>query len=67
MRTSRVRGTGLLVTALMLPLAAGCSVGGSAAGSPGAEKLDLIVSVVPAVDSAGFFIALEEGLFKARV
>ena len=52
MRTRRVRGTGLL-------LAAGCSAGGSAAGTPGLEKPDLTVAVVPAVDSAGFFIALE--------
>ena len=39
---------------------------GSAAGTPGLEKPDLTVAVVPAVDSAGFFIALEEGLFKAQ-
>jgi NitT/TauT family transport system substrate-binding protein len=65
MRTRRVRGTELLVTAVML-LAAGCSTGGSGAGTPGVEKPDLTVAVVPAVDSAGFFIALEEGLFKAQ-
>jgi len=65
MRTRRVRGTALLVTAVTL-LAAGCSAGGSAAGTPGLEKPDLTVAVVPAVDSAGFFIALEEGLFKAQ-
>ena len=64
MRTRRVRGTALLVTAVTL-LAAGCSVGGSG-GTPGLEKPDLTVAVVPAVDSAGFFIALEEGLFKAQ-
>jgi NitT/TauT family transport system substrate-binding protein len=60
-----VRGTALLVTAAVL-LAAGCSAGGSAAGTPGVEKPDLTVAVVPAVDSAGFFIALGEGLFKAQ-
>ena len=65
MRTRRVPGTGLLVTAVML-LVAGCSAGGSAAGTPGLEKPDLTVAVVPAVDSAGFFVALEEGLFKAQ-
>ncbi len=64
MRTRRVRGTALLVTAVTL-LAAGCSAGGSG-GTPGLEKPDLTVAVVPAVDSAGFFIALEEGLFKAQ-
>jgi NitT/TauT family transport system substrate-binding protein len=65
LRTRRVPGTGLLLTALML-LAAGCSTGGSTAGTPGVEKPDLTVSVVPAVDSAGFFVAFEEGLFKAQ-
>jgi hypothetical protein len=65
MRTRRVPGTGLLVTVVTL-LAAGCSAGGSAAGTPGLEKPDLTVAVVPAVDSAGFFIAFEEGLFKAQ-
>jgi hypothetical protein len=30
------------------------------------EKPDLTVAVVPAVDSAGFFVALHEGLFRAR-
>jgi NitT/TauT family transport system substrate-binding protein len=70
MRTRRVPGTGLLVTAVTL-LAAGCSAGGSAAGGSaagisGVEKPDLTVAVVPAVDSAGFFVALKEGLFRAQ-
>jgi NitT/TauT family transport system substrate-binding protein len=56
-------------------IAAGCSsAGGSAAvgsttaltsmsfGAP--EKTTLNVGVVPAMDSAGFFVALHEGLFK---
>ena len=30
------------------------------------EKPDLTVAVVPALDSAGFFVALYEGLFKAQ-
>jgi NitT/TauT family transport system substrate-binding protein len=30
------------------------------------EKPDLTVAVVPAVDSAGFFVALHQGLFRAR-
>ena len=48
---------------------AGCA---SASGSPsggagsGPEKTDLTVAVVPAGDSAGFFIALYDGLFKAQ-
>lgn len=64
--SSGVRGMALLVTAVTLLLAAGCSTGGSAASTPGVEKPDLTVAVVPAVDSAGFFIALQKGLFKAQ-
>jgi NitT/TauT family transport system substrate-binding protein len=66
MRTRRVRGIALLVTAATLVLAAGCSFGGGAAGAPGVEKPDLNVAVVPALDSAGFFVALYQGLFKAQ-
>ena len=63
MRTRRVRGKALLVTAVTLALAAGCSSGGGAASL---EKPDLNVAVVPALDSAGFFVALYGGLFKAE-
>ena len=68
MRTRRVRGKALLVTAtaLALALAAGCSSRGEAAASSGVERPDLNVAVVPALDSAGFFVALYEGLFKAQ-
>ena len=67
MRTRRVRGKALLVTATALAaLAAGCSSGGGAAASSGLEKTNLNVAVVPALDSAGFFVALNEGLFKAQ-
>jgi NitT/TauT family transport system substrate-binding protein len=68
MRTRRVRGRALLVTAmaLALALAAGCSSSGGAADSPSVEKPDLNVAVVPALDSAGFFVALYAGLFKAE-
>jgi NitT/TauT family transport system substrate-binding protein len=65
MRTRRVRGKALLVTATALALAAGCSSAGGAASS-GLEKTNLNVAVVPALDSAGFFVALNEGLFKAQ-
>ena len=60
--------------AAVAALAAGCSSGGApaAAGSTGmsamsigpAEKTTLNVGVVPAMDSAGFFVALHQGLFK---
>ncbi len=66
MRARRVRGTVLLVTVVSLVLASGCSSGGDAADAARVEKPDLTVAVVPAVDSAGFFIALHEGLFRAQ-
>jgi NitT/TauT family transport system substrate-binding protein len=66
MRTRRVRGTALLVTALSLVLAAGCSAAGGAVTNPSGEKAALTVGVVPALDSAGFFIAYYDGLFKAQ-
>jgi NitT/TauT family transport system substrate-binding protein len=59
-----MRVGGLLVTAVALALAAGCS-STSAAPASGVEKPNLNVAVVPALDSAGFFVALYGGLFKA--
>jgi NitT/TauT family transport system substrate-binding protein len=66
MRTVRVRVRALLVTAVALALAAGCSSRSAAPTAPGVEKPDLNVAVVPALDSAGFFVALYGGLFKAE-
>lgn len=40
--------------------------GGGDAAQPAIEQPDLNVAVVPAVDSAGFFVALHQGLFAAR-
>ena len=40
--------------------------GGGEAAAPQIEQPDLNVAVVPAADSAGFFVALHEGLFAAR-
>jgi NitT/TauT family transport system substrate-binding protein len=73
MGTRRVRGrlplvkavTLALVTVAAVVLVAGCSGGGAADGAR-PEKPDLNVAVDPGVDSAGFFIALDRGLFKAR-
>jgi NitT/TauT family transport system substrate-binding protein len=65
MRTRRVRGIALLVTALSL-LAAGCSAAGGAVTNTSGQKATLTVGVVPALDSAGFFIAYYDGLFKAQ-
>ena len=47
-------------------LAAGCSGGGSSAPPGGLEKTVLKVAAVPAVDSAGLYIAEQRGLFTAQ-
>jgi NitT/TauT family transport system substrate-binding protein len=47
-------------------LAAGCSGGGSSAAPGGLEKTNLVVAAVPAVDSAGLYIAQQRGLFAAE-
>ena len=66
MTTWRMRVRALLITAVALGLAAGCSSRSAAPAAPGVEKPDLNVAVVPALDSAGFFVALYGGLFKAE-
>jgi NitT/TauT family transport system substrate-binding protein len=47
-------------------LAAGCSGGGGSAAPGGLEKTILKVAAVPAVDSAGLYIAEQRGLFAAE-
>jgi NitT/TauT family transport system substrate-binding protein len=61
------------VAALALLAAAGCAgTAGAGATAPGSgasgalEKTTLNVAVVPAVDSAGFFVALHDGLFTRQ-
>jgi NitT/TauT family transport system substrate-binding protein len=67
MTTMRVRGAALLAAAMTLAFAAGCSGSGSSTATPGSvEKPDLNVAVVPALDSAGFFISYYEGLFARQ-
>jgi NitT/TauT family transport system substrate-binding protein len=66
MGTRRVRCRAPLVTAAALALAVGCSSGGGAANAHRLEKPVLNVAVDPGLDSAGFFIALDQGLFKAQ-
>ena len=67
----RGRGRVLLVTAVALGLAlglvaiAGCSNGGGANASQ-VEKPVLNVAVVPASDSAGFFVALDGACSRHR-
>ena len=68
MRLSHKKFTALLATGtLLLAAMAGCaSAAGQTPAAGGVEKPNLVVQVVPAVDSAGFFIALYQGLFKAQ-
>src|SRR6516164_9292238 len=56
------------VMAMALMALAGCGgvLGTSASAAGGLEKTTLNVAVVPAVDSAGFFVALHEGLFTQQ-
>ena len=55
--------------AIALIALSGCGALAANAGSTspnGLQKTTLNVAVVPAVDSAGFFVALHEGLFKQQ-
>jgi len=56
------------ITAILMLALAGCTgaLGGTSSASGGLEKTTLNVAVVPAVDSAGFFVALHDGLFKRQ-
>jgi NitT/TauT family transport system substrate-binding protein len=49
-------------------LAAGCSSGGSGGGTTGLklEKTNITVNAFPAIDSAGLYIAQDQGLFAAQ-
>ena len=49
-------------------LAAGCSGGGSGGGTPTfkPEKTTIVVNAFPAIDSAGLYIAQDQGLFAAQ-
>jgi NitT/TauT family transport system substrate-binding protein len=62
----RILAPPLAVALLALLALVGCGALGADQGSTspsGLEKTTLNVAVVPAVDSAGFFVALHEGLF----
>jgi NitT/TauT family transport system substrate-binding protein len=52
----------MVLAILFLPRLAG----GGEAAAPVVEEPDLNVAVVPAADSAGFFVALHQGLFAAH-
>lgn len=54
-----------VIAAVMTALVATSCASGSGSAS-GVEKPDLVAAVVPAIDSAGFYIAKQEGLFAAE-
>jgi len=63
--SARIAVVGVLAAAAVL--AAACSGGGGGqAAPPAVEKPDLTVAAVPALDSAGLYIAQQRGLFAAQ-
>src|ERR1700746_4060059 len=64
-RVAEIAGAIAAVVVLAILFVPRLSGGGNAA-TPGIEQPDLNVAVVPAVDSAGFFVAMHEGLFAAH-
>ena len=58
----------IAAAAAVTMLAAGCSSGGSGSGTTGLklEKTNIVVNAFPAIDSAGLYIAQDQGLFAAQ-
>jgi NitT/TauT family transport system substrate-binding protein len=54
------------MTLLALAGCGGLAIASGSTSPNGLEKTTLNVAVVPAVDSAGFFVAMHEGLFKKQ-
>src|SRR3974390_33724 len=63
-KTRNIRGTSIAAVAALLAVA-GCS-GSSGGASRGLEKTNIVVDAFGAIDSAGLFIAQQDGLFKAQ-
>jgi NitT/TauT family transport system substrate-binding protein len=61
---TRILAPPLAIALLALAGCGGLAIASGSTSSNGLEKTTLNVAVVPAVDSAGFFVALHEGLFK---
>jgi NitT/TauT family transport system substrate-binding protein len=61
---ARLRLVGMVGVAALI--AAACSNGGGTAAPTGLEKTNLTVAAVPALDSAGLYIAQQRGLFAAE-
>jgi NitT/TauT family transport system substrate-binding protein len=64
--TMRILAPPLGIALLALSGCGGLTVNSGGTSPNGLEKTTLNVAVVPAVDSAGFFVALHQGLFKAE-
>jgi NitT/TauT family transport system substrate-binding protein len=62
----RILAPPLAIALLALAGCGGLTISQASTSQNGLEKTTLNVGVVPAVDSAGFFVALHEGLFKER-
>jgi len=62
----RILAPPLAIALLALAGCGGLTINQASTSQNGLEKTTLNVAVVPAVDSAGFFVALHEGLFKER-
>jgi NitT/TauT family transport system substrate-binding protein len=63
---TRILAPPLAIALIALAGCGGLTVNAASTSPNGLEKTTLNVAVVPAVDSAGFFVALHEGLFKER-
>ena len=59
----RYRQVAVLITVLAALASAGCG-SPAAAGSPSAEKPNLVIATVPTASSAGLYIAQQEGFFR---
>ena len=62
----RILAPPLAMTLLALAGCGGLAIASGSTSPNGLEKTTLNVAVVPAVDSAGFFVAMHEGLFKKQ-
>jgi NitT/TauT family transport system substrate-binding protein len=64
MRIRKACGTSIAATVVISAMAGCSSTPGTATGP--LEKTNIVVDAFPAIDSAGLFIAEQEGLFKAQ-
>jgi NitT/TauT family transport system substrate-binding protein len=62
----RILAPPLIIALLALSGCGGVAATAGSTGPNGLQKTTINVAVVPAVDSAGFFVALRQGLFKQQ-